>query len=324
MESYTALIGTDLDLACEALVQGKLIGLPTETVYGLAANALDEAAVIKIFQAKQRPAFDPLIVHVSDIRQIPKYTAGLPEGLLPLAEQFMPGPLTLILPKKNIIPDLVSSGGPTVGIRIPAHPMALKLLQKLPFPLAAPSANPFGYISPTQASHVAKQLSHKVAYILDGGPCSIGVESTVVDATTHPIRILRKGGLNLELIAEKLGYWPQIQEYSSSNPKAPGMLESHYAPKKPFYLMPKQELINQSFEVSEAVLLFGEWDKLQAENIWQLSAQGDYAEAASKLFSYLRQLDEDESVRAIYAHNLPDIDLGRAINDRLRRAAAKV
>ena len=313
------LIGKSIDRAKSALIQGELVGIATETVYGLAANALNETAVAKIFEAKQRPTFDPLIVHVANIHQIEKYTTGIPKSLEKLVNRYMPGPLTLILPKKDLIPHLVSSGLDSIGIRIPNHPLTLELLRQLDFPLAAPSANPFGYISPTRAEHVAKQLGNKVAYILDGAECSIGVESTILDATSEPYKVLRKGGLSLEEIAEQIGYWPEVQEHSSSNPKAPGMLASHYAPSKKIYLLEVEELSAKRFEKHEAVLSFGK-HAIKAKHHWNLSAQADYLEASQNLFAYMRQLDENEEIKTIYAHLLPEENLGRAINDRLRRA----
>ncbi|MCZ6692366.1 MAG: L-threonylcarbamoyladenylate synthase, partial [Bacteroidetes bacterium] len=175
-----AEIGSNIVRAKKFLVQSQLVSIPTETVYGLAANALDQDAVVKIFKVKDRPYFDPLIVHTHSLDQISKYTLDFPHKLYQLGKRLWPGPLTVILPKKKIIPDLVTAGKQDVAIRIPNHPLTLKLLQNLPFPLAAPSANPFGYISPTNPAHVLQNLGDKVPYILDGGPCELGIESTIV------------------------------------------------------------------------------------------------------------------------------------------------
>ncbi|MDQ3289765.1 MAG: L-threonylcarbamoyladenylate synthase, partial [Bacteroidota bacterium] len=175
-----AIIGTDTEQAANLLRAGQLVSIPTETVYGLAANAYLEEAVVSIFEAKQRPAFDPLIVHTHSIQEFDKIAVNIPKRAYQLAEAFMPGPVTLILPRNPKIPLLVTSGNESVGVRIPNHPLTLNLLRKLEFPLAAPSANPFGYVSPTTAQHVNQQLGEKIPYILDGGTCSVGIESTII------------------------------------------------------------------------------------------------------------------------------------------------
>src|SRR5690606_33298262 len=216
-------------------------GLPTETVYGLAANAIDTDAVVKIFETKNRPSFDPLIVHTGSIEQLSKYTGSIDEELQKLADKFWPGPLTLLLNKKPIIPDLVTSGLDRVAVRIPDHPMAMELLLALDFPLAAPSANPFGYISPTKALHVQDKLGDKIRYILDGGNCEVGLESTIVGIEEGQTIIYRLGGTEVSAIEQVVGK-VLILPQSSSNPKSPGMLKSHYAPKTPFILGNVEEL----------------------------------------------------------------------------------
>ena len=220
------MIGKDIAHAAALLQQGEVIGMPTETVYGLAGNALDEATVAKIFSIKQRPSFDPLIVHVAKVHQLENWVKNIPVAAHLLAEKFMPGALTLLLEKKSSISDLVTAGSALVAMRIPAHPMAQALLDMLPFPLAAPSANPFGYISPTSAAHVAQQLGDRIPYILDGGLCSIGLESTIVGFPEGKATIFRKGGIAVEAIEEVIGE-VLVQSHSSSNPQAPGMLKSH-------------------------------------------------------------------------------------------------
>lgn len=196
-----SFIGESIDIAATLLKKGEAIGIPTETVYGLGANALNTAAIAKIFQIKQRPTFDPLIIHLSSFDKVYDYVEEVPEVLKRLADKFTPGPLTILLRKKQIIPDMITSGSPFVAVRIPAHPVTQALLQKVDFPVAAPSANPFGYISPTTAQHVADQLGNKVYYILDGGPCDIGVESTIVGMNDDGhLEVYRKGGLTLESI----------------------------------------------------------------------------------------------------------------------------
>src|SRR5690606_29491053 len=230
-----AEIGTDIQKAKQLLEAGELIGFPTETVYGLAGNALNTDAVMKIYETKNRPNFDPLIVHTSGIDQISRYTYPIDAELQKLVDKFWPGPLTLLLKKKPIISDHVTSGLDTVAVRVPDHPLALDLLKSLDFPLAAPSANPFGYISPTRPEHIQDQLGEKIPYILDGGECSVGLESTIIGIEEGQVIIYRLGGTEISAIEEIVGK-VLILPQSSSNPKSPGMLKSHYAPRKSFIL----------------------------------------------------------------------------------------
>lgn len=223
------MIGTDVDQAVALLEAEEVVAIPTETVYGLAGNAFSVKAVSGIFEAKNRPSFDPLIVHVADKNSIKEVVQNIPKELDTLSRHFMPGPLTLLLPKNEKISDLVTAGSPLVAIRIPQHPLAKALLQRLSFPLCAPSANPFGYISPTHAEHVEAQLGEKIPYILDGGACEVGVESTIVGMEEGKVTIFRKGGIPVEALEALIGP-VQVKTHSSSNPKAPGMLKSHYAP----------------------------------------------------------------------------------------------
>lgn len=228
------LIGKNIDHATALLLRNDLVAIPTETVYGLGGNAFSDEAVAKIFAAKNRPSFDPLIVHTSDWERLEAMVKDIPSQAHLLAQAFMPGPLTLLLPKRAIIPDLVTAGSPIVAVRIPKHPLTLKLLEKLPFPLAAPSANPFGYISPTTPEHVARQLGDKIGYILDGGPCTVGVESTIVGFKADQCIVFRKGGVAVEAIESIVGP-VEVRTHSTSNPQAPGMLQSHYAPLVPLF-----------------------------------------------------------------------------------------
>lgn len=320
-------IGTDIQLAKTLLEQGNVVGIPTETVYGLAGNALDEDAVLKIFEVKKRPAFDPLIIHVPSLDQLSRYVLDIPAPARQLAELFWPGPLTLLLPKRTLIPDLVTSGLSTVAVRMPNHPLTLELLQSLDFPLAAPSANPFGYISPTTAQHVADQLGADVSYILDGGPCGIGIESTIIGFEEEQPVIYRLGGMATEQIEAVVGK-VKIRSHSTANPKAPGMLSSHYAPRKPLILLPSHYASDGSRLSLEGLsdvgaLVFKEpLAGIPIENQRILSPSGNMNEAAKNLFAYLRYLDQS-AIDMIYAESLPDEGLGRAINDRLRRAAAR-
>lgn len=314
-------IGTDLTTAKQLLERGEVVGIPTETVYGLAANALEPDAVVKIFGVKNRPSFDPLIVHTDSLEKVASFVEDIPAHARLLAERFWPGPLTLLLPKKPLIPDLVTSGLDTVAVRVPNHPLTLELLRALSFPLAAPSANPFGYISPTTARHVADQLGDQVPYILDGGACRVGIESTIIGFTeTGPV-VYRLGGMALEQIEAVTGPL-SVRDHSTSNPKAPGMLSSHYAPRKPFVLKPVEELLARYAPERIGALAFQHISPLiPSENQQFLSPAGDFAEAAKNLFAAMRQLDALD-IDVIAAELLPEQGLGRAVNDRLRRAAA--
>lgn len=298
------------------------MAIPTETVYGLAANALNPDAVLSIFEVKNRPTFDPLILHLGSPASVTEYVLDFPPQARQLAEAFWPGPLTLLLAKKPIIPDLVTSGLPTVAVRVPDHPLTLDLLKGLEFPLAAPSANPFGYISPTTADHVNAQLGQKIPYILDGGECQVGIESTIIGFPEGKPTIVRLGGLRLEDIENIIGEVEAVLD-SSSNPVAPGMLKSHYAPRKPLLLLSREELCQKRSTHGVGRLFFqypGEGNYGPHDLI--LSPNGDFREAAHHLFAYLRKLDASP-VDEIWAEQLPDQDLGRAINDRLRRASVR-
>jgi L-threonylcarbamoyladenylate synthase len=313
-----AVIGTDLARATLLLSGGELVAIPTETVYGLAANAFDADAVLRIFRTKQRPAFDPLIVHVHDRAQVEQVVVHVHAEADALMDRFWPGPLTLVLPKSSRVPDIVTSGLDTVGVRMPSHAMALELLRSLDFPLAAPSANPFGYVSPTTAQHVAHQLGEKIPYILDGGPCSVGVESTIVGWEDGRAVLYRAGGVPVEAIEEVLGTLAPAQRHVL--PVAPGMIESHYAPRKPLLVGDVPALLKEHAGERCAVIAFNtRYDAWPCET---LSFSGDPDEAARNLFAAIRTLDAGDA-EVILAEVFPDAGLGRAINDRLRRAAAK-
>ncbi|MFC0264306.1 L-threonylcarbamoyladenylate synthase [Fontibacter flavus] len=317
-----ASLGKDIDAAKAILETGELVGIPTETVYGLAGNALNPDAVAKIFAVKNRPSFDPLILHTSSMERVSDFTLGIPKALSILAEKFWPGPLTLLLPKKDSVPDLVTSGLETVAVRVPNHPLTQELLANLDFPLAAPSANPFGYISPTKASHVNDQLGDKISYILDGGDCEVGLESTIVGMEGNQVTVYRLGGLDIRKIESLVGK-VQVMAHSSSNPKSPGMLKSHYAPSKPFVLGDLSQLIkiHQQKGTSFAVLSFSDkFPEVSDDHQIQLSPAKDLSEAAKNLFAAMRTLDNMD-VSVILSEYLPEEGLGRAVNDRLRRAS---
>ncbi|MCO6358244.1 L-threonylcarbamoyladenylate synthase [Roseivirga pacifica] len=318
-----AKIGDDIALASEILNNGGLVAMPTETVYGLAGNALNLDAVHGIFEAKQRPSFDPLIVHTNSLEKVEGFVAEIPQKAKLLADAYWPGPLTLLLEKQPIIPDLVTSGLNTVAIRMPKHPVALALLENLDFPLAAPSANPFGYVSPTTAEHVNNQLGEKIDYILDGGECTVGIESTIVSFENEVPKVLRLGGLSVEDIEEVVGP-VEVAIHSSSKPSAPGMLKSHYAPSKTIVLFDDINLKDITDFSEFGSLVFDQpYDFLPLENQFVLSKSGDMAEAAKNLFSGLRILDQKPQIHTIITQFVPNEGLGRAINDRIKRATVK-
>jgi len=295
-----------------------LAALPTETVYGLAGNALQEASILEIFRLKKRPKFDPLIVHLKNSSELRKYAKQpFPKKAIELIETFWPGPLTIILPKTKLIPDLVTSGLPYCAFRIPKHPLFKKVLSHLDFPLAAPSANPFGYVSPTTAQHVENQLN--VKFILDGGPCKFGLESSIVAfLEDEKPKLLRYGSISFENLLQTI---PElVEETASTNePLGPGQLSKHYATNKNLFLLDNWH--DQKLKPSDALICFGRISA-KGENIFNLSQRGDFEEAGKNLFGTLRKLDSDPKIKKIYAVRLPNRDFGKAINNRLERAAA--
>ena len=315
---FNTQIGTDIQYTASLLRDGNIVGIPTETVYGLAGNALNEDAVLSIFKAKNRPFFDPLIVHTHSVSEIGRYVKTVPYQLRPLMERFMPGPLTVLLPRTDEIPDLVTSGLERVAFRIPDHPVTLELLRSLDFPLAAPSANPFGYISPTSAKHVLAQLNGIIPYILDGGDCGVGIESTIVGMEGDKIAVYRLGGLAIEDIEQVVGQVEILNH--SSDPTGPGMLDSHYAPRKPLIIGDINKLLAEHADKEVAVLSF--YKKYGAKHEYILSQEQNLDTAAKRLFAGMRELDATDA-DIIVAENLPEGGLGRAVNDRLKRAAVR-
>jgi L-threonylcarbamoyladenylate synthase len=300
--------------AATALREGKLVAFPTETVYGLGGDATSDRAVAAIYAAKGRPSFNPLIVHVGNFAAAAKLVEVTPQAET-LARKFWPGALTLVLPRKAHcgLSLLVSAGLDSAAIRVPAHPAAQGLLSMSGLPLAAPSANPSGKMSPTRAEHVAATLGDKVAAIIDGGPCKVGIESTVVSLLNATPRILRPGGVTAEQISEALQM--AVEAGSESGPlHSPGQLESHYAPILPL------RLNADSVGAGEALLAFGAKPPAAA-HVLNLSKGGDLQEAAANLFAMLRELDRPDFT-GIAVMPIPETGLGVAINDRLRRAAA--
>ncbi len=309
------LAATALDQAAALLRAGELVAFPTETVYGLGGDATSDETVAAIFAAKGRPRFNPLIIHLSRADQA-EHLAHIDGRAALLMQRFWPGPLTLVLRRAPRCPIslLASAGLDTLALRVPAHPLALELLRAAGRPIAAPSANRSGRVSPTTADHVMSELDGHIAAVLDGGPCRIGIESTVVDLTGRTPLLLRPGGLALEELESQLG--PLAAPNPEAAPRAPGMLASHYAPSLPV------RLDASSVGASEALLAFGpDAPKGAAETLW-LSKSGDVDEAAAHLFAMLRALDRPE-FSAIAVMPIPERGLGRAINDRLRRAATR-
>ena len=325
MSRILSLNPTSITEAADILKQGGLVGMPTETVYGLAANACDGQAVAKIFEAKGRPQFNPLIVHVSALEDVEAF-AELTENDQIIAQKFWPGPLTLILKRKEntTLSDLVSAGLPTVAVRIPSHKGARALIKSCGFPLAAPSANISGSLSPTTPAHVAQSLGDKVDIILADGACSVGLESTVVDCTgEHPV-ILRPGATTAEALSEALGV--DVPYHAGGDDiKSPGQLLKHYAPS----ILVRLNAID--LEEGESLLAFGSTkfmgiksggsvSDLPDDMIRNLSEEGNLYEAAANLFAMMRALDRPEHT-SIAVMNIPNEGIGVAINDRLHRAA---
>jgi L-threonylcarbamoyladenylate synthase len=322
--------GTARNLAFLAhrLQAGDVVGVPTETVYGLAANALDARACAKIFRAKGRPTNDPLIVHIHSLAQLelicrPNRTA------LQLANKFWPGALTLVLPKTGSVPDIVTAGRDSVAVRMPDHPLFRRLLELAGAPLAAPSANPFGYISPTTARHVQQGLGTKIRYILDGGPARIGLESTIVDLRDpKKPAVLRPGGVTLTDLAEALGRTlPVARSIRATAPTAgqiaPGLLARHYSPRTPLVLHATiSPATRTNAPPGDAFVFLRRPNGRTASNVFWLDARGDLQGVARRLFATLRTLDTMQFHR-IHIELAPGHGLGPAINDRLRRAAAR-
>lgn len=322
----------NLKKVVELLRCGNVVALPTETVYGLAGDALCPKAVGLIFEIKKRPANDPLIVHVPSFEEIER-VAYVPSLLTKLAEAFWPGPLTVILRKKACVPDLVTSGLPSIAVRIPAHPLFRKILKSVNRPLAAPSANPFGYVSPTRAEHVVSSFGETCPCVLDGGPTDYGIESTILSLVTpsDPM-VLRPGPLSTEDLSGILDCPLTVRTVSAdpNSPVTPGSFPSHYSPQTPLQLHEDLESMHReinrkgSFE-NTGIILFkkppcNERWPTEAKLLW-LSEHGNLGEAASRLYRILRMLDTDPSLEVIHCEASPDTGIGIAINDRLRRAA---
>ena len=321
--SFLTTEPSDLIRAANLLRQGECVALPTETVYGLAANALNPEAVRKIFTIKGRPLIDPLIVHVADftlLQQVAEYDSRLEK-----IKSFWPGPLTVVLRRKSNVPDLVTAGKSTVAVRIPAHPVFRQVIELSGCPLAAPSANPFGYVSPTRAQHVADSLGNRCPWIVDGGPCQYGLESTILDLSSpDKVRLLRFGPITVEQLEEKLGKIEIVtrQENQAEAALAPGMLDRHYSPHTPIKLIARGADLPSPSDKTAYLLLSRRLTLPTSENIFYLSESGLTAEAAPQLFALLRQLDQ-QSFALIWAELAEPQGIGLAFNDRLTRAATR-
>ncbi|WP_026994846.1 L-threonylcarbamoyladenylate synthase [Flectobacillus major] len=317
------MITTDIKQAVQLLANNEVIGIPTETVYGLAGNAYSNDAIKKIFTLKNRPFYNPLIVHIKSVDFLNDVACDIPDMAIKLAEKFWPGPLTLILKKQPHISDLITSGKETVAIRVPNHPLTLALLAKIPFPLAAPSANPFGSISPTSAQHVASYFNDNLAIILDGGICEKGVESTIVGFDNNQPILYRHGAIAVETLEQVVGKL-QTQISNDTKPTAPGMLSRHYAPHTPTFLTNNVAEQLRAFSGKKIGLLLFEKQHLDQHDIHQeiLSPTGDLEEAAKNLYAALHRLDGSR-LDVIVVEEFPDKGLGKTINDRLNRATKK-
>jgi len=312
-----SIISKDISKAVALLNQEKLVAIPTETVYGLAGNIFSEKAIDSIFKTKQRPLFNPLIVHIPSIDYLETIVARIPEKAKLLAEAFWPGPITLVLKKKEVIPDVITAGKDTVAVRIPNHPTTLELLKQLDFPLAAPSANPFNRISPTSAEHVESYFKNDIKMVLDGGTCTSGIESTIIGFENDEPIIYRLGSTSIEDIENIVGS-VEIKNKKNSVPNAPGMLARHYAPNtKTILVTDISDAIKQFQGKNIGILAFENEIKNKAIKFQiVLSKTGNVSEAATNLYSALHQLDEQD-LDIIIAERLPNHDIGKSINDRL-------
>ena len=317
-----SLVGTDIQQAITFLRLGELVAIPTETVYGLAANAFNPDAVTGIYHAKNRPRFNPLILHTDSLDKLRSWGLELPPEMLKLASKYSPGPITYVIRKSKRIPDIVTAGTSAVAVRIPNHPLTLQLLKELDFPLAAPSANPSGFISPTNAWHVNEQLGDKIAYILNGGDCTVGIESTIISFLQNPPVILRHGGVSLEDIQKEIG--PVADRHDGIAGKeelvAPGMLARHYAPSHRLIFGDVKKYLSYFNPNRIGIIAFSAvYVEVPVRNQFILSQDRNLDMAAQKLFAALRDADKLD-VDIILAEKFPDQGLGRAINDRLKRA----
>jgi L-threonylcarbamoyladenylate synthase len=314
------LTGTDLKKAATILRSGGLVAIPTETVYGLAGNALDEKAVLSIFKVKNRPLGNPLIIHLHDQGQLVNYVSEIPQVASELMKVFSPGPLTYLLKKTPQISDLITAGSPYVAIRFPAHPLTQSLLQKIDFPLAAPSANKYTMVSPTMPEHVFKQFRNEIPYILDGGSCKKGIESTVVGFENDEVIIYRNGMISEEKLIQQ-GFTVRYAEKSNGPVHSPGLSALHYSPRTPLLICNDLKKSISRYQARKiAVISFSDrFDSVPTERQFILSESGDAEEAAGKLYAALHLMDES-GAELILIELVPATGIGKAINDRILRA----
>ena len=303
--------------AAQIIKDGGLVAFPTETVYGLGANALNPFAVAKIFEAKERPSFDPLTVHIASFDDLNTLSTGINENVIRLAKHFWPGPLTIVLPKSSIVPDIVTSGLDTVGIRMPDNPIALELIKQAGCPIAAPSANKFGLLSPVNAKHVKKQLPD-IGYVLDGGNTRVGIESTIIAIDGNTCQLLRPGFITISDIEIA---FPDTFVFNNSKPDklvSPGLLKSHYSPRKPLYFFDNK----LDFPEFSGLILHSETNTgHKAQRVIYTSRTLEKIEITANLFASLHAMEEDDSIKNIFIEPVEETGLGIAIMDRLKKAA---
>jgi L-threonylcarbamoyladenylate synthase len=317
------MITRDITKATKVLISNSIISIPTETVYGLAGNAYNVESIEKIFNLKNRPLYNPLIVHIKSLDFLDNICCEIPKIAKELAAEFWPGPLTLVLKKKSIIPDIVTSGKDTVAVRVPNHPLTLQLLELLEFPLAAPSANPFGSISPTSPEHVYSYFGENLDVILDGGNCVRGIESTIIGFENDKPIVYRLGSLSIDEIESRVG--PILTDnLNDTAPKAPGMLSRHYAPRTEIFITDDVEKLVQIYPNKKiGLLLFqSKLEHIIVEHQEILSVSGSLEEAAKNLYASMHRLDNLD-LDVILAEKLPDRGLGKTLNDKLQRASKK-
>jgi len=310
----------NIEKAARVILEGGLVSFPTETVYGLGGNSLDPKAVARIFEAKARPSFDPLITHIAELEMLDRIADIRNKRTYDIIEKFWPGSLTIIVPKRDIIPGIVTSGLETMAVRMPDHPTALELIRLSSGAIAGPSANPFGYLSPTTAAHVDELLGDKIEMVLEGGTCRVGVESTVLDMSGERPIVLRPGGIALETIREVM---PDVEVFNreTTSPTAPGQLKMHYSPTRPLHIVDSISMVAD--RENSGALLFKEGpDTSGFKAVEVLSPLGDPVEAAARLFVALHNLDR-EKISRIYAERIPEEGLGRAVMDRIYKASEK-
>ncbi|MDG1046710.1 MAG: L-threonylcarbamoyladenylate synthase [Bacteroidia bacterium] len=314
------MIGRDVTKAANLLSQGKLVAIPTETVYGLAANALDPNAIAEIYRIKNRPSFNPLILHVPNWEAAKRYVTHFPIEAEKIAQHFWPGSLSILLPKNNIVPDVVTAGSSQVVLRVPNHPLTLELLNRINFPLAAPSANISNTVSPTSADHVKNGIGNQIDYILDGGRCQVGIESTIISIENGRVQILREGGISQEVILKQTGL--KISVSTEKTVQTPGQLKKHYATQKPLYIVDSiSEYLKENPTQLCSILYYEKQSNSPTKYSYFLSKDYNLSEIANQLFAMMRLADQD-STDCILIEPIKIEGIGRAIDDRLKRAAS--